>query len=726
MKKALKFLSVILCLAMVFSMFTVLPISAEEEPVNLIKNPRFNLGNNGKVEGWALTSNNNSSYTVEENEDGYNTVIINSPTQDHYFNFGTENITKLNPNKYYKYSVWIKFDENSDGNYGYHSWGSTSLILKENTSARYRIAQADPTAALKGVWKEYSIIISGKDFYTQGSTRTEVSFYSSATRCKVYLKKPAIVEYNPDDISEVAPIETTNLITNSDFSQYDSTVDATTTDRFTGFKVDGKGTYALNHEQVTVNLNGSETTAAKITYQRQSANNAQSAYFSPEIDKTKNYRIGAWIKLTNADVYDEETQTWVDGTAWNTDGSVYLLVAKQNDQDENYRKILAVTETKSEWQYLSMTVSSEWISNTYDNKIRVGVRVYACALNVYVTGITIEEFVGDIDLVNSENVAVNGDFEEYDESNNKFNGWTPGYNVSSTDENAKYRITKSDGVSGNALTLIAMDNTSNITTYTNFKIDPSYDYEVTVYIKTGDASSSATFNNLNNNWNYLRIDAAADGVTVSSSDINKADGWQKISLLVSNLSETATTMKLTLNMHQVRGAATIDNVSVTPIIGGSISANRVNAKAGDLVYVKVNTDWGKRLAENGLTYLAKGATESVAITESKSEIYTNYKGDDGIERKVYTAVAPNNSNIYQFSMPEGVDITVSAVFEEIAALSGDADWNGEVNILDIIRIKKYLAGIEVNINLENAVLEDTTVDVDVLDLAALRKLILSL
>ena len=53
MKKALKFLSIILSLAMVLSMFAMLPISAAE-PTNLIQFPNFVLNEKGDVKRSVL------------------------------------------------------------------------------------------------------------------------------------------------------------------------------------------------------------------------------------------------------------------------------------------------------------------------------------------------------------------------------------------------------------------------------------------------------------------------------------------------------------------------------------------------------------------------------------------------------------------------------------------------------------------------------------------------
>ncbi len=657
MKKALKLLSIILCLAMVLSMLPILPTSAEVSAENLIQYPDFTLTDDGKISNWSFETNNaNDSYAVETDEDGFNTLVIDKVGRDNNFTLNTSKITKLSADKFYKVSVWIKMDNNSLGKYEYASWAIGTISLKEKNSKRYSITKIFPTADIKGVWKEYSIIISGEDFYTQTSTYTDFSFYSYGMACKLYFKNPSIVEYDPAVVENVAKIEIANLISNSDFSQYDSTADATTTNRFTGFTIDSKGTLAANHEQATVTLNGRETTAAKIT-SADPNNNGFQAYFNPKIDKTKDYRFSMWVMLTPADVKDETTGTWVSGTGWDVDGSISLMAGKQNG---NIKKTIAIAETKNVWQYVELLVDSEWHSaDVWTDGIRFGITTWGCDFNIYITDVRLEEVIGNVSAVNAENVLKNGDFEIYDETANNFSGWTLNGAWQSS-----ISMGCAEGITGNALKYTATNiaHTGGITG--NAVIDPKYDYKVVFYAKT-ENSDTVKFSNPTNNWNQLYFKATAGTVSVTSEEILYDTDWQKFELIVSDIPENTTTMELKLYAAQIKGIILLDDISVTPILGGSISVNRENAGVGDLVYVTVTPDAGKKLASNGLTYTVSDVAESVAICDKKTDIYTLFKGDDGVERKVYTSVAPNNCNIYYFVMPEGADVVVSAVFEDI-------------------------------------------------------------
>jgi len=718
MKKALKLLSAILCLAMVFSMFAALPTSAAVSAQNLIQYPDFTLKDDGKISGWNFDSNyDQDSYAVETDEDGSSVLVIDKLSQDHNFNLGTTGVTNLSVDKFYKLSVWIKMDENSLGKYTYASWATASILLKEKSSNRYNISDIFPTADKNGVWKEYSIIISGENFYTEENSYTELSFYTAGTACKYYFKNPSITEYDPDVIDEVAKIETSNLISNSDFSQYDGTADATTTNRFTGFTISSKGTLAANHEQATVTLNGRETTAAKIT-SADPNNNGFQAFFNPKIDKTKDYRLSMWVMLTPADVKDETTGTWVSGTGWDVDGSISLMAGKQNG---NIKKTVAIAETKNVWQYVELLVDSEWHSaNVWTDGIRFGITTWGCDFNIYMTDVRVEEFIGDVVCSAPENILDNGDFEIYDETTNKFSGW----NVTLW-QTGTITTACADGISGNALKYIATNIAHTGEVKRSITIDPAFDYKVVVHVKT-ENSEDVIFSNPDTTWNLLYFQATAGTVTAKSDEIKYADDWQKIELTVTDIPEGTTTMQLRMFAGQVRGTVLLDDISVTPILGGRITANRANAKSGDTVIVTVNPDWGKKLAENGLTYLASGATECVAITDNKSDAYTTQVGDDEVERKVYTSVASDNPNIYQFAMPQNADVVISAVFEDIALVAGDIDWDGAVNVLDIVRLKKYIGGIEVQINTDNATLESETAEIDGLDLTILRQILLGI
>jgi len=77
-------------------------------------------------------------------------------------------------------------------------------------------------------------------------------------------------------------------------------------------------------------------------------------------------------------------------------------------------------------------------------------------------------------------------------------------------------------------------------------------------------------------------------------------------------------------------------------------------------------------------------------------------------------------------MPQNADVVISAVFEDIALVAGDIDWDGAVNVLDIVRLKKYIGGIEVQINTDNATLESETAEIDGLDLTILRQILLGI
>ncbi len=650
MKKTLKLLSVILCLSMVFTMLPVLPTLAQETAVNLIQYPNYTLDDNGKILGWSFESNNSQdSYAIETDEDGCNAIVIDKVSRDKNFTLSTSSITKISADKFYRLSVWIKMDQNSLGNYTYASWAIGTLGLKEKTSNRYTIREIFPYADVKGVWKEYSIIFSGEDFYTLNSY-TSFSFYAYGAACKYYIKNPSIVEYNPDVVEQVAKIEASNMISNGDFANYSET------DGFTGWKVDGNAAARaaiVNIEQSSdVPYDSTSTSSAKITVKNQN----DEGYFMNAFGKhttlstSKNYNFSMWVKITNPD------SNYVSG-AFDNDGRIRLGFRGNNGNATKYSPKFT---TKGEWTKLSLTLTGAEIAamklwTNYD--VSICLNIYGMCCDIYVADACVEEFVGDVSCTAAENILENGDFEKYDATTNKFSGWTADlWNASITTE-------CTSGITGNALKYIATNIGHTGQIKRNVTINPLYDYKVVFYVKT-ENSDTVKFSNPTNSWNQLYFQATAGTVSVTSAEILYKTDWQKFELVVADIPENTTTMEIKMYAKQIKGIILLDDISVTPILGGSISANRENAKAGDIVYVTVNPDAGKKLAANGLTYLANGATESVAITEKKSDVYTLYKGDDGVERKVYTSLASRNSDIYQFVMPENADVVISAVFED--------------------------------------------------------------
>ncbi len=652
MKKALKFLSIILCLAMVFTTLPILPAFAQENSKNLIEYPNFTLKDNGGILGWSFNSNNSQdSYAVETDADGCNVIVIDKVSRDNNFTLNTSSITKLSADKFYKLSVWIKMDKNSLGNYSYASWAIGTLGLKEGTSKRYGITEIFPTAALKGVWKEYSIIISGEDFYTSEKSYTDLSLYSYGLECKYYIKNPSITEYNPDVVEEVAKIETPNMISNGDFSNYSET------DGFAGWIVDGN-TAARNAvvnvgQSSDVPQNSTSTSSAKITVKNQN----DEAYFMNAFGKTstlstsKNYRFSMWVKITNPDAN-------YTTNSFDNDGRIRLAFRGSNGNDTKFGTKFTA---KDQWTKLSFILTGEELAAmkrwaNYD--VSICLNIYGMCCDIYVADARVEEVIGNVSAVNAENILTNGDFEIYDETANSFSSWTLNGAWQSS-----ISMGCAEGITGNALKYTATNiaHTGGITG--NAVIDPKYDYKVVFYAKT-ENSDTVKFSNPTNSWNQLYFQATAGTVSVTSAEILYKTDWQKFELIVADIPENTTTMEIKMVAQQIKGIILLDDISVTPILGGSISANRENAKAGDIVYVTVNPDAGKKLVANGLTYLANGATESVAITEKKSDVYTLYKGDDGVERKVYTSLASRSYDVYQFVMPENADVVISAVFED--------------------------------------------------------------
>jgi len=491
-------------------------------------------------------------------------------------------------------------------------------------------------------------------------------------------------------------IETKNILQNGDFSVYDDSLSAETSNRFVGFTISGKGSYALNHEQVTVNLNGKETVAAKLTYTTQSANDKQFATFStkdmPEFTRNKTYRFSAWIKLDYSDVYDAENDCWVEGTAFNNTGSVSLSVGKNNCNKEDYIHSKSV-KTMNGWQKLSMIVDSEWLNSAWKNyNFKVGISVYIMKCNIYIADMRFEEYVGNVVCEDDENIIENGDFEDYNKAANKFYGW------STYLHNSGRTLSLADGISGNAMLLTSSDSSTIINTSKEVTLDNARSYKISVWVKTAETEQIPW--GINNYSNGVYLEVSYGDTVLESEHIYAVNDWKKLSVDVTDIPEEQQSLKIKVIMDYTRGLLYIDDASVTPILGGSVLSDALNANAGQTVNFTVTPENGYAVIENSV---------EVKFTDSDGNV--NILPLEGV------------GNSYSFTMPEKADVYVTSCMKALPE-SGDVNADSGIDVRDLIRFKKHIGGTKVLYSAEACELDDIS-GLSGTDLAVLRKMLLT-
>lgn len=461
--------------------------------------------------------------------------------------------------------------------------------------------------------------------------------------------------------------ETENLLTNGDFSQYDGSLPLSE-NRFTGFDIGSKGTYFLNQEQATVDINGRQTTAAKLTY-KSIANNKRFATFSTAdmsgFSRNKTYRLSALVKLDYADVY--ENGQWVDGTTFSNggDGSVAITIGKNNCNVEDYiTKSTAVIKERGVWKKLSLIVESEWLSGAWKNyNFKVGICVYKMNCNIYIADMRFEEFYGNIICEDDENILVNGDFEEYNAGTNSFTNWKTYLH-----DNIR-TMSVAEGISGNAMLLTSPDMTTIINATYSAKLKNARSYRVTAFVKPSENDMVG--------WNYnsysdgVYMSVSYGDITVESEHIYSCRDWKKLTVDIESLPSDVNDIKVKIYMDYTAGLLYIDDVSITPVLGGTVYSDHINASAGDTVEIEVTPDDGYALLENSVR------AEYTDISGNKNTIFPQKVDAIG--------------NVYTFTMPEKADVYIYTAMT-VLPRSGDINADGSIDIIDLIRLKKYLVG----------------------------------
>jgi len=714
MQKSSKAISLFLCMILVFSVFLVIPANAAVSGNKLV-NPEldYTVSDDGvyKATGWS----NVSGISFIDGDDGFNTAVINVTDTNTYTHFGNTDSLILDEDKYYKFSVEVKVEprvkEDGTSDFECLSWGNIRLVYQYNQAEVY--VSEKITAQTNG-WKEISFIMYGGDedlVKKAWEDERKFAVKSQGVRAKISIRYPSVTVYDSNAVENIDRIEGKNLITNGDFSDYNAEGDSATTNLFTGFHLESKGSKALSHERVEEIISGidaeNNSYAAKITYKKSELAKAHFRDIAG-FSKTKSYKLSMWIKVTADD----------DGNFTNESRSKLNLRLDINNDAK--KKTVTVATGKCDWKYVEMIIDSSLYSGVSSvwQKPRAGIEIQYMQCNVYVADIKLQEFVGEVYCENKEELVNNGDFETYDEQTGSFNNWT--YYCSGSTASEKHYFEKAKGYRGdNAACIVSGDDTRNSNIYSKVNIDPTKDYILTAYIKTenyGDTEWRCP------SWGSVDISVSTAKkiltmATLTSDRIYYETDWMKVTMLVNGdaIPDYTTAVNIHINANQIRGLVYVDDVSFSLYNGGSVSVNRPNAAAGDVVTVTTVSEYDKVIADGGLVYTYKDSssnTVTVEITDKMEAIYSENtaKGYNDVEYtgKIYSVIPSDNQNIYQFVMPAGVDVTVSAKFTDKVL----SDTNASVDIDDANHYRmdrvldKIPATVEASVYLSTAITGD--------------------
>lgn len=706
MKKVLSLLSVTLSLVLIAATIFVVPTFAASGSTvgkNLLANPELNYTANGDgtytVEGWTLPSNIEYKRTsrVYLDTDGETVIEMQSTDVDTATNFATATADKqtymLDANKNYKFTALVKIEapdmaKDSTGATAtfYHNTGyyGAYIYYQVGNSDNYRSAKRIYTSPSNS-WEEYSFIIKGSDIQqSQWQYFWGIKMYGM--RAKISVKSPCVTEYSGDALTVQEKLEPTNLLSNGLSWMEHST----------------NSEVYVSHENTTVELNGVENVPAiKLT-----TNNKYETYFSTiwlnnaslgerlKLSADKKYKFSAWVKMDKTD-YNQ----------WATYG-IYAGFCNGNDE---WATRSEYCKTFGEWQKLECIIDVD----SFQWQYRVGVGLTAIAGDLYIADIRLEEFVGDITVSEQnaapQNTVTNGDFETYDADVVKFEGWS--YFNGNKPQNV---MSCGAGVSGNAYKFTSVDTNGCPTATQTIGIDNSLDYKASVMVKVEKSS-------YDNSWGYaawgggirMIIKGNSDTFTAQTEALSAVtDGWVKLSVNITDIPSTTSSIIITLAIGSTKADVYFDDVTVTPMTGGTLNIDRTNAKSGDTVYLSAVADEGYYL--DSISY--NDGTTDTAITETVSDVVCATVSNT---YNTYSQIA--SDCIYQFTMP-AENITVKAIFKEI--LIGDINGDEVLDIRDLVHLALYLGDDTTVIATVNADI-DGNGTIETADITALREILLN-
>lgn len=711
-----KILSILLSLALIFSALSVLGsigfTATAATTDNLLPNPNWDYTydeSTGKysISGWSVPS----IATVSTDDDGSTVVTIATSDTNNTYDLRTTSSLSLSRTSYYKFSLMYKLTDPPSDSFNINNGVFFAFRHSNNNVNKVNFTKNTE-------WTEASFIMYGGDIGT-GAWDLFFNIVSNYSRCTLSVKNPSVTLYNPDDLDYKRDTVTSNLLPET----------------FEKFKYSTTSANYANAATETVDLNGKEVTAFKLT--RNNANNDNyNVYFAldnddggagyklniaSKLDTSKTYVFSAWIKLDNADVYDEATGNWVTGDKYEYNKwlSSYGAAAYfMNASSEYYSERI---KTFGEWVQVSYVLNEASYSSW---RCRVGINTCAVGCNVYIADMRLKEVVGNISVENAVNMFTNGDLSQYNAETNEF----ANLNINNQDQpwygghSRETVVLNGKEMNALKLTVNPENNTRRIKMAIHGNnIKKTAKYKFSVWVKLENNSLTGTFSNNSKFGNVGLYFHHGTTNSTSTQTIQTKDGWQKMEFV---LDESVHKNATWWDLHEFGFGVGIYSMTCDLYVadfrleelaggdeersGGFIQVNRNNALVGDQVQVKLDIDEGfvlKRL------YYTDGVDETL-ITENRATV------TQANSSTTYESLA--SDKVYVFDMPAGKDITIKADYYYY--LYGDINGDREFNAIDVVVLKKFVAGLGNEIVPEN--LDSLEENINIYHVAALRNLFL--
>lgn len=709
MKKQCKVISLCLCIALIISCLHGVGMVSNAATDEVLLNPGFESydAETNEFDGWKFFTNSPETRTISNVKglSGENAALITSTNNASVA--AVEQQFIVDPDKSYRVSVWLKATGEGDTDaFSAAGWG-TGIQLRIYSDDR-SLDKACESIKTVMSWRKISFVVNA-DEIPEDAIKLTFSVYTQAVRGCIYIDDASVVEYNGEE-------DEPQYLYNAGFEDASATLiydwaHGGRTDIFKAQISDATAYEGTN----SLCFNSINNSFVNINQAIKGLDSSNRYLFSCYAKANTTAVAGGYAGLRIGVEYYDSTGT--KNNVWSANGF-------QNAAD--WTKISLYFSIPEGATNIKAYVQSNGATGTY----------YVDALNIMTVG-TVDSFAND-------------SFEVYENGNFDYWTWYPG-----NGDAGENTIAQSDnGYEGKAVIISKSkrDNAANLKQTLDFTADAEKNYIVSAYVRA-TYSDIAPWNMTS--WGFAGIRVTDGTTTLSSEKITDIGPWQKLSVIVNAGQLSASkNWAAEIYLYGMTGVVYLDNISIAEYTGneenvtydplynlgfeeGEGSAFDYWRTSGNVATVITETTEARNgnravsfYSENNgavnklyqsiysfesdahyvlSAYVKTSGTLETSYTGGGVKLEVTYTDAEGETQTIITATGLKTAEDWvqirlPFSIPEGGTNPIAAIKTDcvkgtvlvddldIFELSlGDVNYDGNVNIIDLVRLKKFVA-----------------------------------
>lgn len=716
MKKQSRLVSLFLCLVLIVTCIPyVSAVNAAKDELLLNSGFENYDAEANTFDNWKFfaTGDNTRTLSRDNGINGENAALITSIDNASMAALDQQFI--VDPNKSYRVSVWLKATGDDSGVFDAAGWGD-GIYLKIHSDGDVVSMMSESIKTVMS-WRKISYIVEADDI-PQDVTKLTFSIQMYAVRGCLYIDDASVVEYNGED-------EEPQYLYNVGFEDVSGSViydwnESGRTDIFApqvSNEIAFEGTNSLYYESTDHN-------AVVNVYQDVKG-----------LNHSNRYLFSCYAKASTTSVQYGGAGLRIGIEYYDSNGEIQNLWSQDSfQQASDWTKISLYFSIPEGATDVKAYVQSNCVKGTY----------YIDALDIMTIG-RLDSFAND-------------SFEAFDGTNFECWTWDAGYG-----DAGENTLSQSDsGYNGKAAVIekANLNNATNLKQTLDFTLDAEKDYIVSAYVRP-TYSDNAPWDM--RDWGHAKlfVNDQASGVLFSDS-LTDIGPWQKLSVIV-NAGALSTDGNWTVyfEMYGMTGAVYLDDISISeydgssesvvyePLynlgfeegVGNSFDYWRTTGTTSTVISGSQESHSGERSvsfyseninAVNEIyqpiynfetethyvlsTYVKIDGTLETAYDGGGAKLKVKYTDAEGTQQSVVTSGVKISEDWSQirlpFNIPENCfDPVVSLMIDcvkgtvlfddlDIGELSvGDINYDKKFNVIDLVRLKEYVAQLTQDIYL---------------------------